>query len=93
MLVQKEPIEKAQDYHGMAAYSDTNPTVSSDDLPALNIKMSFDEAVKLSLAIQSAVLKLNRYNRSIKAGKQMGLLLSVKTATKTITVIEAKVLE
>jgi hypothetical protein len=36
-------------------------------------------------------MNLNRYKRSAAAGRDMGLLLSFKTGSKTITVIETAV--
>ena len=53
--------------------------------------MTFDEALKLSLAIQSCLIQLNRYHRSTTAGRDMGLLLSIKTDSTSITVIEKSV--
>jgi hypothetical protein len=53
--------------------------------------MTFDEALKLSLAIQSGLMQLNRYNRWTTAGREMGLLLSFKTDSRSITVIEKRV--
>jgi hypothetical protein len=41
--------------------------------------------------VQSCLLALNRYKRSTVAGREMGLLLSVKTESNTITVIEKRV--
>lgn len=82
---------KAEDYHGIAKYEKTNPDVSSVSLPSLNVYFNFEEAIRLSLAIQSCVLSLNRFNRATVAGKDMGMLLSLKTATGTVTVIEAPV--
>jgi hypothetical protein len=56
-----------------------------------NIELAFDEALKLSLAVQACLMQLNRYNRSTTAGREMGLLLSVKTDSSTIIVIEKRV--
>ena len=82
---------KAEDYHGLAKYVRTQPDVASQGVKSINIEMTFEEAMKLSLGIQSSLMQLNRYNRSTKAGREMGLLLSVKTETNTITVIEKRV--
>ena len=90
-LVPIAPKEKADDYHGMARYANSSPQVESQTLPSLNVNLTFEEAMKLSLAIQSALLRLNRYNRSTKKGKEMGLVLSIKTEYQTITVLETKV--
>ena len=47
--------------------------------------------MKLSLAIVPCLIQLNRYDRSTTAGREMGLLLSILTATGTVTVIEKRV--
>jgi hypothetical protein len=58
---------------------------------SVNIYMTFEEALKISLAIQSCVMNLNRYNRRKAAGRDMGMLLSLKTEANAITVIETNV--
>ncbi len=82
---------KADDYHGLADYVRTQPDVAAEGIRSLNIEMSFEEAVRFSLAVQSCVLQLNRYKRSATDGREMGMCLSVKTESKTITVIEKRV--
>jgi hypothetical protein len=82
---------KAEDYHGLAEYVRTRPDVAAQGVKSINIEMSFEEAVRLSLAVQSRVMQLNRYKRSAKEGREMGMCLSVKTETNTITVIEKRV--
>src|SRR5947209_7862876 len=82
---------KSDDYHGLAKYVRTQPDVASQDVKSINIEISFEEAMKLSLAIQSCLMQLNRYNRSTTTGREMGLLLSILTSTGTITVIEKRV--
>jgi hypothetical protein len=82
---------KAADYHGMAKYVRTSPDVTAQGIDSLNVYMTFEEALRFSLAVQSAVMNLNRYNRAAAAGRDMGLLLSLKTADKSVTVIERSV--
>ena len=82
---------KADDYHGLAEYVRTQPDVSAQGVKSINIEMTFEEALRLSLAIQSCVMQLNRYKRSTTVGGEMGMLLSIKTETDTITVIEKRV--
>lgn len=82
---------KSEDYHGNANYVRSQPDIAAQGVKSVNIELAFDDALRLSVAIQAAVLQLNRYNRSTVAGKEMGLLLSVKTETRTITVIEKRV--
>lgn len=82
---------KSEDYHGLAYYVRTQPDVAGQGIKSINIDLSFDEALKLSLAVQSALIALNRYNRSTTVGREMGLLLSIKTNSHTIVVIEKRV--
>jgi hypothetical protein len=82
---------KADDYHGLAEYVRTQPDVATQGVKSINIEISFEEAVRFSLAVQSCVMQLNRYKRSAKVGREMGMCLSIKTETNTITVIEKRV--
>lgn len=82
---------KADDYHGLAEYARTQPDVAAQGVKSINIEMPFEEAVRFALAVQSCVMQLNRYKRSAKEGREMGMSLSIKTETKTITVIEKRV--
>ncbi len=82
---------KADDYHGLADYVRTQPDIAAQGVKSVNIEMSFEEALRLSLAIQSCLMQLNRYKRSTTAGREMGMLLSIKTDSNTITVIEKRV--
>src|SRR5712691_6173563 len=82
---------KADDYHGLADYVRTQPDIAEQGVKSVNIEMTFEEALRLSLAIQSCVMQLNRYKRSATEGREMGMLLSIKTDSNTITVIEKRV--
>lgn len=57
----------------------------------LNVWMPFEEALKLSLAIQECVRKLNTYDRSTKLGKRTGLNITVHLHKRRITVNETTV--
>ena len=83
--------KKADDYHGRGGYLRTVPDMVSQGIKSINIEMTFEEAMKLGLGIQACLMQLNRYNRSTTAGREMGLVLSVKTDTNSITVIEKPV--
>lgn len=58
---------------------------------SVNIEMTFEEALRLSLAIQSCVMQLNRSKRPATEGREMGMLLSIKTDSNTITMVEKRV--
>ena len=70
----------------------TSPKVSAltPETPMLNVFMSFEDALKLNLAIQECVRKLNTYNRSTTEGKRTGLNIAVHLKSGRITVNEAK---
>jgi len=82
---------KSEDYHGTVRYARTQPDVASQGVRSINIETTFEEAMKMSLAIQACLIQLNRYNRRNTAGREMGMLLSIKTTSNTITVIEKRV--
>ena len=82
---------KADDYHGLAGYVRIQPDMAEQAVKSVNIEMNFEEALRLSLAIQLCVMQLNRYKRSTTQGREMGMLLSIKTDSNTITVIEKRV--
>ena len=83
--------QKKDDYHGSCQYVRTRPDVAAKGIKSVNIELTFAEAMQLSLGIQAALLSLNRYNRSTKKGREMGLCLSVKTESNAIAVIEAPI--
>jgi hypothetical protein len=84
--------KKSEDYHGMAKYASTSPDVAAKGVESINIHFTFEEALRLSLAIQACLFNLNKYDRSKgRAGRDMGLSLSVKTASKSVAVIETAV--
>ena len=84
--------KKSEDYHGMAKYASTSPDITAKGVESVNVHFSFEEALRLSLAIQACLLNLNKYDRSMgSAGRNMGLSLSIKTASKSVAVIETQV--
>src|SRR5579872_1875857 len=83
--------EKKDDYHGGCRYVRTMPDLPEKGVQSVNIELTFEDALRLSVAIQSAVMRLNRYSRSTREGKGMGLCLSLKVNGRALSVIEAKV--
>lgn len=49
----------------------------SSKTPSLNIYISFEEALKLNLALQDRLLELNRFNRRIKEGARTCVKLTL----------------
>ena len=78
---------------GGCTVSDFSPEISalSSTTKMLNVSVTFEEALKLSLAIQECVRKLNSYNRSTTAGKRTGLNIAVHLQSLRLTVNEATV--
>jgi len=83
-----EPQQKARDYHGSAHFGRISPDVRKQGVKSLNIEVPFEEALKLSLALNSCVQAINRYNRSTKEGRAMGVVLAIKMDNSFISVIE-----
>ena len=83
--------EKQDDNHGSCHFERTRPDINAKGVESVNIELTFAEALRLSTAIQSAVMRLNRYSRSTTKGKEMGMCLSVKVPTRIIHVIETRV--
>ncbi len=81
--------EKAVDYHGGGRFAKVNPDVAEQGVKSLNVSLTFEEALKLSLALESCLQSINRYNRSTAKGRNMGVVLSVKLDNSTIAVIES----
>jgi len=88
--------KKAEDYHGGARYTRSLPDIAvpqtvSHGVKSVNLEFTFEEALKLSLALSSCILELNRYHRGTTEGRDMGMLLSIKTDNSSISVIRKKI--
>ena len=57
----------------------------------LNVTLSFEDALKLNLAIDECVRKLNSYKRSTSAGKRSALNVAIHLEKGRITVNEGKI--
>lgn len=80
---------KAVDYHGAFGFARLSPDIASKGIKSVNIEITFEEALKLHLAVGSCLQAVNRYNRSTSKGKAMRVVLSLKTESSSIAVIEA----
>jgi len=63
-----------------------SPEVKEGWPKAINISLSFEEAMKLNLAIQARLLDINRLNRSTKAGRAAAVNLCIFTDVRRLTV-------
>jgi hypothetical protein len=75
---------------GACSYEKTSPKQLAHATRAVNVVLSFDEALKLNLAIDEGVRRLGRYNRATSAGKRAGLMLIVHFDKRRIRVQEGK---
>ena len=66
---------------GACSYDKTSPQQLAQTTRAVNVVLSFDEALKLNLAVDEGVRKLGRYNRA-----RAGLMLIVHFDKKRIRV-------
>ena len=63
----------------------------SPDTKTLNIKIGFEEALKLNLALDECIRKLNRYKMSSKAGKRAAVNLILHLHQNRLAVAEDKI--
>ena len=56
----------------------------------LNVMMTFEEALKLNLAVDECIRKLNSYKRSTKSGKSACLNLAIHLEAGRVTVNEER---
>ena len=68
-----------------------SPMLPAQTPKAINIHISFEEAMRLHLGLGQALAKLNSYDRSTKAGKQSAVNLCLYTDKQRITINEGVV--
>jgi hypothetical protein len=76
---------------GACTFEKTSPAKLEASTPAINIVVTFEEALKLNLAIDECVRKLGRYNRATSSGRAAALLLVIHLDKCRIRVQEGKV--
>ena len=65
-----------------------SPALSEDVPKAINVHISFEEALRLHLGLGQLLGKLNSYDRSTKAGKNSAVNLCLFTEKQRITINE-----
>lgn len=87
-----EPKKKKFSFGG-CSISNISPKRGSlsEETKILNVQITFEEALKLNLAIEECIRTLNSYKRSTKAGKMRGLNLAIHLDVFTVSVNEEKV--
>lgn len=76
---------------GSVAVDHFSPPIPDGTPPAINITLSFEEALKLHLGLLQILGKLNSYNRSTTAGRNSAVNLCVFLDSKRITINEDSV--
>jgi len=87
----RRELETKKSSFGDCKYSKTSPASLKEHTTAINFTISFEEALKFSLAVDECVRKLNSYNRGNARGKEAALALIVHLDSKRIRVSEGKV--
>ncbi len=77
---------------GTCDFSFTSPERRqlSPQTPVLNVTLSFENALKLNLAIDECVRKINRYKKSTKEGKRAALNLAIFLNQGRVSVNETR---
>jgi hypothetical protein len=81
-----QPDQKSADYHGGCRTGEIKPRKGG----GLNVFITFAEGCKLQVALQAALVALNRHKRSTAVGKAMGLGFWLDPASHTLKVYEQK---
>ncbi len=74
---------------GSATVDHFSPKLT-DAPKAINVHVSFEEALKLHLSLGQALGQLNSYNRSTKQGRDAAVNLCIYTQQGRIAVVEGK---
>lgn len=77
---------------GGCDFSKTSPhrDALSPQTAVLNVTLSFENALKLNLAIDECVRKLNSYKRSTTQGRRTALNLAIHLQKNRVTVNQSK---
>ncbi len=84
-----DPVLK-RDSFGACSFERLSPSELATSTPALNVVMSFEEALKLNLAIHECVRKLGRYNRARAEGKKAALMMVIHLDTRRVRIQEGR---
>ena len=82
---------KTKKSFGSIRIDHTSPAVPAGMPKALNLHISFEEAMRLHLGLGQALAKLNSYDRSTKSGKKSAVNLCLYCHTGRITINEGTV--
>ncbi len=91
MATSRRPILKTSSFGG-CEFGKLSPQLSklSADTRVLNVTLSFEDALKIHLAIGECVRQLNSYKRSTTAGRRSALNLAIHLDKGRLTINEGK---
>jgi len=75
---------------GACTFDSVSPKALSASTTTLNVALSFEEALKLNLAIDEAVHQLGRYHRATRAAKRMGVRFVIHINKKRVRVLKGR---
>lgn len=87
----KEAIKTKKSF-GTATVDHFSPARQETWPKAINIHLSFEEAVRLHLGLQHALLELNNVNRATTAGCRTAVNLCVHTEARRVTIDAGRIL-
>lgn len=81
---------KTKQTFGTLEVSQLRPAAKPDGPKAINMIISFEEALKLHLGLGQALAKLNSYKRSTREGKRTAVNLCLHVLIMRLTINEDK---
>jgi hypothetical protein len=87
----QEPAKKTFSFGGCSFWNTSPKRLALNvETKILNVMMTFEEALKLNLAIDECVRKLNSCKRSTKSGSSAGLNLAIHLHVGRVTINEGR---
>lgn len=68
---------KTKESYGTVTIDNLSPQASESWPEAINVTLSFEEALKLQLGLQHALMDINRLNRNTRDGRRAGVNICV----------------
>jgi hypothetical protein len=89
--VKKTARKKEFSFGSLHVVNDPPTRLQEAGIKSANLILSFEDALKLHVALQAAVLELNSFDRNTVAGKNKGVNLCYYPETNYITVNRADI--
>jgi len=84
---------KTKESFGTVSVNRLSPERQEGWPTAVNMYLSFEQALKLNLGLQHALLELNKLNRSTTAGRRAGVNLCLYTDINQLTINRGQIRE